>query len=366
MQAPRPHHLLFIGATARWAAQSATRAGIRASAIDMFGDSDLLREVDRWQRLEQWSEVANLVPSFNCDAAVFLGGVEARTETIDEVAALLPVVGPSSEIVSKLRAPELLDELVQGTLVRRPQRLEKLDANELAEPSWLWKQKGSCGGLGVCYARSGVLIASPKNGYYERQMPGRVFGFSFLATNDGVRFLGAAANLRSGRSPRPFLYEGCIGPITLADKFVEAASQVAVRMANATPLRGLFGLDLIIGPDHSMWLLECNPRATSSMELLENDTSLISLHNVACGGGRLPTLSSSSSLRGKRVLYRRPNTRPPAGIDRTETDSVLPCSDLPSNIDSVSVGAPLCTLNATGNRAVDVSRKLAAEAHACE
>ncbi|HEX3872482.1 MAG TPA: ATP-grasp domain-containing protein, partial [Pirellulales bacterium] len=85
----------------------------------------------------------------------------------------------------------------------------------------------------------------------------------------------------------------------------QTLDRMGTDLAGRFGLRGLFGVDLVLGRHH-VWLIEVNPRFTASMEILERTIlfSAVALHIDACCHGRLP--SSAFVVRDqceKRIVY---------------------------------------------------------------
>jgi predicted ATP-grasp superfamily ATP-dependent carboligase len=119
---------------------------------------------------------------------------------------------------------------------------------------------------------------------------------------------------------------------------------VGTVLAAGCGLRGLFGVDGILGAD-GFWPVEVNPRYTASVEVLERANGLQSLlwHQAGCEEGLadLPPPPTSGRLIGKACLFaRRPVIFPAAGPWGA---SPAAFADLPHPGERIEPGRPILT-----------------------
>ena len=142
-------------------------------------------------------------------------------------------------------------------------------------------------------------------------------------------------------------------------------------MAQATTkafgLVGANGIDFVVR-DGEAFVLEVNPRASASMELLERAGrgSVFEAHVAACRG-RLPSPPpldpGPDGVLGKAVLWARRETVVGDTRGWLHRDEVR---DIPFPGERISTGHPLCTVFARGADATACYRELVAAAAAVE
>lgn len=194
---------------------------------------------------------------------------------------------------------------------------------------WVVKPVHHAGGVGIRLTDQTAfekrLADSFKPYILQRRIRGRALGANFIAIRgpQGIdcHFLGAFGGLTHRRNQRhPFLYGGSYGPVALKPhvrgKIIALGSQIATQSG----MVGLFNIDLIIGIDHSLALLEVNPRYSASMELVSfspdsQADSLIALH-TGCYRNESDNHSGSLNFSSpnrigfhcKRIIYATNNT----------------------------------------------------------
>jgi predicted ATP-grasp superfamily ATP-dependent carboligase len=171
---------------------------------------------------------------------------------------------------------------------------------------------------------------------------------------------------------REFQYVGSVGPIVLAPEHTQALMRVGDCIAESFPVRGLFGVDAIIG-DEGVWPVEVNPRYTASVEILERalHVATIGWHVVACRNGELPDFDLANAREdrldqyGKAVVYASRAVMVDARLERalcewnSEADAPL-VADIPVAGTRIKEGEPIVTVFARGKTSADVKEGLQA------
>ena len=300
-----PNSILIIGASARAAAQSAAAAGITVVAVDPFGDEDTRSTVSAWLELSSPDQLPKLIQAFPQYDILPVGGFESWQVPFAEISAARNVLATSPSTVQQLRSIDFLREVAAESAVAFPETyefqrhqdgsaqdaFEKCKAESLRPSNWLLKFPGKSAGLGVhVYQATNRRSAddtdaspclSPEKVWLQRRVPGRAYGASFLASNNGVQLLGVCRSLTVATPSHPFLYAGSVGPIKIPESIALQLQRLAENIISRTHLRGLFGIDFIFDTmAQQLWLLEINPRYTASMELLDpgNENSLVMQH----------------------------------------------------------------------------------------
>lgn len=308
------HPLIIVGWSARAAVQSARRAGFEALAIDAFLDADLRRDAVSCRRLGDVWRLAALTADLPPSDWLYVGGLENHPRIVAEVSRRHRLLGVGPETLPRVRDPFALQRAVGHAGFSFPETRSIAErARVPTNGTWLVKRRRSAGGVGL-WPYLGSLSASP-DVYFQQIVEGDSCGVTFVAAGGRSRFLGVCRQFSStsGRGA-PYLYGGSIGPLALSSNLADALQRLGELIAGEFELVGLFGVDVIIDRDETVWPLEVNPRYTASVELLERatGTSLLDLHLRACRDGNLhhchgETQARTGSLTfptyGKRIVY---------------------------------------------------------------
>ena len=151
--------------------------------------------------------------------------------------------------------------------------------------------------------------------YYQQFIPGPSYLRRFLCVRRSHACYSGQPRWRFVGEPwlhaRPFHYCGSIGPIEMLPDLdcnrVAVAWQETLRVGCG--LRGLFGVDFILGNDQP-WPVEVNPRYTASLEVLEYATRLQALAYA------LPSIIKVAQI-GQTAFPRRAWERGWGGASRT-------------------------------------------------
>lgn len=349
--------LILVGASVRAAAQSARRAGVPVIGIDLFADRDTRQACDRCYRIDSVDELAPLLARVPPARLMQVGGLSGELPILQEAATRHRLLGTDPALAATLADPEVLAEIAEQAGLGFPQTVKMrplaangqqdgggasiVDRGPESSGRWLLKAASRCGGLGVRWAvasrearDASAGISEAGRCHWQRWVPGRVYGASYLATADELVLLGWCRGSFTRRCGLPFLYAGSLGPLRVDPQQLEQTLAGLGQSVRRLGARGLFGADVLIDPEGRAWLLEINPRWTASCELIERSLaagslgptqSLIGCTLAACeaGGGKLPDgLRSSAGEPArqylKRVLYAaRPLRFNGRGIEHT-------------------------------------------------
>ena len=300
-------NIIVVGASARAAAFSALRAGMRPYAIDLFADCDLADvcpavKIKRYpDDFEQELAKAPQAPW------IYTGGLENHPDLVERMSALRPLYGNGADVLRKIRNPELL----AACLSQADSNFEVPEIRTSPPPpgskkKWLRKPKRSSAGLGIRIAEAAERPRAEENFYYQQHVSGVGTSAVFLANqksselltplespdpsakafvvNRACEFLGVTEQ-QSGVADlpeEPFLYAGSaiIGRrLDVDEDYGEWLEELGELLTRAFGLRGLFNLDLV----GDYWLLEVNPRYSASVEVLEHcgGKNLLAMHFAA-------------------------------------------------------------------------------------
>ena len=270
--------VLVVGASARAAVHSLKRAGFAGAAVDLFGDRDVKRLAPTATcPLEDYpNRLTEFAAEFPSCPVMYTGGLENHPNIVAELSRGRPLWGNPPEVLEQVRDPFLMYDLLHRDF-RCPaliNRAQPAPANGL----WLRKPLRSSGGLGIRFASANEAASSSH--YIQEYIKGP--SFSVLLVNGMM--LGVTEQLigESWLQARPFAYCGNVGPITTSPHVEAYLRRIGRLLADATGIRGLWGLDFILRDD-VVYPLEVNPRYTAGAEVLElgDRVASLSLH-VAC------------------------------------------------------------------------------------
>lgn len=302
--------LLIIGASARSAAHSALRAGIRPISIDLFADRDL-SAIGPASRIESKSyphDFDRLISDLPETPWMYTGALENAPELVDRLAARQPVLGISGSALRKVRDAALLS----AEFTPRGLMPEVRDSpfGLPRDGSWLVKPLKSAGGRSIKpWIEDTSAPSSPS--YYQRRVPGLDLAAIFVGSEQGATFLGVTKQIL-GRDPQPVAFDcsyvGSIGPWPVSRETRKEIEGIGSHLVSTFGLRGIFGVDGVMSLNGRFVIVEVNPRYSASVEVLELalGRSLIREHCRAFGRetpGSHRGRTNPPAFVGKRILF---------------------------------------------------------------
>jgi uncharacterized protein len=399
--------VVIVGASARAAAFSALRAGLRPRCADLFADRDLqaVCPVVRVAPADYPNALADVLNNEWPGPWLYTGALENHPALVTGMAQRRPLWGNDGGPVSLAQAPETLASYLGYFDLPRPRVLQKEYPPEYGPERWLAKPVYGAGGAGVRFwdgVRRGKM---PRRVYFQEYLEGtpcsavyvggtgrRLLGVGHalwlgLTRNTDAQVLLGANGVAGGRllgvtrqligepwlNAAPFQYCGNVGPLPVNWRQL----RLLRRLGDALPLlglRGLFGVDFILR-DRVPYPIEVNPRYTASVEVLEYATGMQALgwHRLAFeataprpGAGR-----TAATVVGKAIFYaRRRFAFPDDGPWMTTLRQSQPWTELPEFADIphpgeiLDGGRPVLTFfarAATVDDCVDRLRAIAGE-----
>ncbi len=362
---PQPD-LLIAGASARAAAFSAVRGGLTVACADLFGDADLaaiaeVTAITDWPHgIEPWAHrFPPTVP------LIYVGGLENEPELLAGIAAHLLLLGLLGPPLALARSPEYLACLFADAGIGFPEiaRPEDVPAGE----RWLVKRRRGAAGRGVRFWK-GTDDRIANDCYLQRYVDGIPGAAAFLATGQGVEFLGATESLLPDEAllsdQTPFAY---VGSVT-TDRFPSAVLRWIGGSLARVGIDGLFGVDFIYteSPDGPrVTPVEVNPRYTAGMEVLELRSNRAFVADYARSffgyAPRSATELADGLHCGKRIVYAPRALRvcglvPPTRLEMFAGDYSI--ADVPTHGTVVPAGAPVCTVFARAGSPEECRRLL--------
>lgn len=349
--------LLIAGASARAAAFSAVRAGLRPACADLFADADLasvaeVTAVADWPGgIERWAEKYDpAVP------LVYVGGLENEPDLLDRLARARPLCGVFGDPLRIVRTPKTLSRVFHDAGFRFPRiaDLRNADANRC----WLVKPRRSAAGRGI-RRWDGRPDGLGEGEYLQEFIEGVPGSAAFLAHEGRVELIGTTVSLLPEEPPLsdaiPFAYAGSI-----TTEGSDAELDRLGRTLAASGLQGLFGVDYV-RTSNGCVLLEVNPRYTAGMELMELKAGRSLIAEQLAAYGHLPTEESVPTTAhrgdghfGKQIVYAPKPLRvtrilPPSPADVTAGTYLI--ADVPPPGTFVPALGPVCTVFAEAETA---------------
>jgi predicted ATP-grasp superfamily ATP-dependent carboligase len=369
-------HLLIVGASARAAAFSALRAGLRPGCADLFADADLRARCPVWPVAAKGYPRGFLdLPALHRPGPwMYTGGLENRPDLIDELARRRqPLWGNPAAVLRRVRSPfEVRDAFAAAGLPCSAVWVD--DAAPPADGRWLLKPRHGAGGSGIRpWTGQAPLPRWPF--YWQEFIAGESCAALYVGDGQTARLLGVTRQLvgEPWLHAAPFHYCGSVGPLPLGPPLRQAFADLGATLGRAFGLKGLFGVDCVLR-DGVPYLVEVNPRYTASVEVIEYATGLpaLALHRQAFEpAAPLPAADSPGGVVAKAILFARAPLRfPDCGTWSTWTTpfpgvEIMPTfADIPPPGAPVEAGKPILTLlrrAPTEEDGLDELRRLAAD-----
>jgi predicted ATP-grasp superfamily ATP-dependent carboligase len=288
------HDVLILGVSARAAAFSARRSGLRCDCADHFADRDLaaiapVERVDFARGPAGFAEVAEALPP---SPWFYTGGLENHPELVERISRRHRLWGVGAEVLRRVRDPFAVAAALGAAGIPLPDVRD--DPGGLPrDGSWLVKPMASGGGIGV-EPYGSQEGPDPATRYYQRRIEGPSGSALFIGCGDRARLVGAARQWVGGVPGRPFAYRGGIAPWDIGPAAADRLAELGDRLASAFGLVGWFGVDYVLHGGIP-WPVEVNPRYTASVELheLAAGRTLLREHRAACEGRDEPPAKPS-------------------------------------------------------------------------
>jgi uncharacterized protein len=355
--------VLILGASARAAAFSARRIGLRPMCIDLFADADLTSacpttRVDPEQYPDGLARLAADLPPMPW---LYTGAIENRPDLVDEISTTHRLLGNPSEVLRAVRDPTALTKAVlDAGLVAPGVRINPSDLP--VDGCWLRKPLASAGGRGIT-PWFGQDRQPRRSVYYQERVEGLPASAIFVGERTRVRCLGVTRQF-VGKGANRFTYRGSLAPWPVAREILDRVERLGEAVGARFGLVGLFGIDLILKDGHP-WPVEVNPRYTASVEVLEwaLGRSLLADHLRACGlvTDGLGWKSCAEIFAAKAIMFADRAFRwpPDWAIRQIDPDEFPETADVPNPGTMFRAGDPVITVFARGDSPGQCRRALA-------
>jgi predicted ATP-grasp superfamily ATP-dependent carboligase len=357
--------LMILGASARAAAFSALRAGLRPWCADLFADRDLQVRCPAMRLPGGYPEgFAGLIDVELPGPWMYTGGLENWPDLVWRMRRRRPLWGNAEEAIRLARDP---------LFVRRTLRAAGLPVPEVYPQAyqlpphgrWLRKPCRGAGGTGIRFWPQGKPGRDARTaGYFQEFIDGDPCAALYVGDGRQAWFLGLTRQLvgTPWLNAAPFHYCGSVGPLEPDEGLRAALTRLGGTLAAQCRLRGLFGIDGVLR-DGVLWPVEINPRYTASAEVYEYATGIKALawHGLVFTLGALPAPVPPPApiVRhvGKAILFARqdlvfPAEGPWMAELRSRPPEEMPhFADIPAPGERIPSGKPVLTFFARGDSA---------------
>jgi uncharacterized protein len=340
------HDVLIFGASARAAAFSALRGGLRPYCADHFADRDLAA-VSPVERAEPgrgpagFVEVAEALPP---SPWFYTGGLENHPELVERISRRHRLWGVGAGELRRVRDPFAVAEALTAAGIPVPE-LQDDPRGLPRDGSWLVKPRDSGGGIGI-EPLVAQQVVDPAAKYYQRRIEGPSFSALFIGGRGRARFVGVARQWVGDVRGRPFAYRGGIAPWNPGVAVAARLAELGDRLASAFGLLGWFGVDYVLC--HGIpWPVEVNPRYTASVELHELATGqpFLPEHQAACEGLAEPAAEPPAKRRRRSRTAAKWIVYAPHRLVVPEIELGIPAGDGPNAFTAVAdIPAPGATI----------------------
>lgn len=345
--------VLIFAQSARFIAESATRAGYTVWVADCFCDTDTLAVAERSLKIpplsglsevEFFSALQTLSQGTPC--ALILGtGIERLYPLLNKLPDHIRYLGNTIQTLSLLRQAQLFFNLLDTLKLPYPE--VSFSQPHSPDSNWLYKDLSGYGGQTIQATQQAVKTS---NGYYQAFVDGQAASVCFLA--DGQQAIPLSFNEQQNLSEQFQLLQ-IYTPFEIPPQIKQGLVQALNEITQASGLKGLASLDFIIDND-DFYILEINPRFTASAELTRFQSALFQWHLQA--------------LHGELVSNHTVGTDKPRLLTYyyAEQDCVIcaqphwpeSCHDLPAAATPIAKHHPVCTIIVEAETRADCEKAL--------
>lgn len=263
--------IAIIGASARAAAMSALRAGLRVVAADLFADVDLVATCPVMQVKEYPQGCAEWLFDQKIDYWIYAGALENYPEVVDKLAGMAPLLGVSGKVLQQVRNPHWLAKQCHAERFLFPPLVSCdgfIESGEFPDKNqWLAKTYQHSSGKGTWALDEPADWERAHNAQAVAQL--RINGTSraaiFALTNHEAHFYGMSEQLVGSdefgiaKCARASSWQYA-GSLAMEDPLPHHhALQRIGNWLHKAGLRGIVGVDLI-DDGQKLWVIEVNPR----------------------------------------------------------------------------------------------------------
>ncbi|WP_341647381.1 ATP-grasp domain-containing protein [Thauera humireducens] len=244
--------LVIAATSARLLAEAARASGFEVIAIDVFGDVDTRAAARTWMPLGIPGRLApeedRLVAALRQCATpprpvgwIAGSGFESAPGLLATGAGVLPLLGNLPGTVTQVRDPDDFFAALHRLGIPAPE----ISLAPPADPAgWLFKDAHACGGWHIRPAGRAPAGRGP-GAYFQREEAGTAMSALFLANGASALIVGFARQIVASLGRRPYVYRGCVGPVTLPPPHAGQVANAVSALTRHYGLRGLNGIDFL-------------------------------------------------------------------------------------------------------------------------
>ena len=327
-------------------------AGYRVVALDVFADADTQRAAEHVYKIEyansgfdakQFEATLDKIDTSDMLGFAYGSGFEAQPDLLERIAKRLPLIGNHPDVVRKLKDAPHFFEVLDRLAIPHPEVSFISLANA---DGWICKEEGGSGGGHVLNAGANQVL--PNGQYYQQVMDGTPISMLFAANGSEVKVIGFNQQWVAPIAGKPYRYGGIVGHANLPLAIKRSLQETAQKITSAFGLRGLNSLD-VIWQGAKFWVLEINPRLSSTLDLYQSkESNLFTLHVQAVNGdlSHFPQISTRSKARN--VLYATQDVMIPENLAWPEW-----VADIPMALSAIPQHQPICTVLADADTATE-------------
>jgi predicted ATP-grasp superfamily ATP-dependent carboligase len=349
--------LLIVGASARAAAFSALRAGLRTECADLFADIDLVAAcpVERITPNAYPHGFLDLAALARPGPWLYAGGLENHPNVVESLTQRRRLWGNPPAVLRVVRPPDRVAAIL------RKAGLPGLEVRRHDPPTaggkWLVKPLAGAGGAGIERWVAG-RTKTRRAVYWQEFLEGEACAAVYVGDGLSARLLGVTRQLVGADwlHAGEFRYCGSLGPLGLDEATRTAFEHLGDVLAGGCGLLGLFGVDCILraGIPYSV---EINPRYTASVEVLEHATGIcaLAMHRQMFESRADLSFAATAAapVVGKAILFARahltfPETGPWNDSASARIGELPEFADIPRGGEIVPAGRPVLTFFSAG------------------
>jgi len=175
---------------------------------------------------------------------VYGSGFEAQPDLLQQVAALIPVIGNSSATLAAVKDLSVFFAVMQKLNIKHPETFERLPVDV---DSSLYLHK-FCGGSGGVHIKPAVLVQNDwlEQHYFQRKLEGLPVSLLFLANGTEIEVVGFNEQWVNASTDMPFRYGGAVSHVALSVAVQQQLLDAARQLTTQFDLLGLNSLDAIV------------------------------------------------------------------------------------------------------------------------
>ncbi len=330
--------------------KAAVAAGYSVVAMDVFADTDTMQAAEQVYKIEyansgfdalQFEAAFAQIDMQDMVGFAYGSGFEAQPDLLARISKSLPLIGNCADTVRKLKDAPSFFKMLDDLLIPHPEVCFSPLENATG---WLRKEEGGSGGMHVQAASANQSL--PQGQYYQRTIEGSPISMLFAANGEELKVVGFNQQWVAPITGKPYRYGGIVGHANLSAEIKHSLEATALKITRAFNLRGLNSLDVIC-QDSQYWVLEINPRLSSTLDLYQTEESnLFALHLQAVAGdlSSFPVIPTKSKARN--VFYASHDLVIPENLAWPEW-----VADIPLPLTLIPQHQPVCTILAESDDA---------------